>query len=729
MATREELQDQAGNCNDAASYAALAKQALNEPADTDYAKELLEAGEMSCSFPDHYVSLAEVWVALDKDKAADLYEEAAGVCFEGKEKAEVGYSLALHLGDKDKGRALLEEAIAETNNTTELLNYAAYAQKALQDDALANQLFSKVTSDCKSIADYLKLATDIKNSGNADTARMVFTKAAPPSGDTQDVVEYASGLKDLGGDDAAISEVLEDAESSCMFPAQFVALASGFMNLLDQREKAEELLENGKNFAMTGEENLDLATGYASLLDDQDTAQELYNLALGDFSTKDDILKLASQAATHLEDKSIASQAYDKLADKMTTPADLSLLAQAVSDNLDDKDKVAAIYATAESKADTSAAMVSLAAEVNKNLADAEKTNVLYSKALDLAKAYTDSTNILDALSQNGADVTLTSAVLQNALSLTDNNAQVLDVAQRAQKLLPDDKSIALQALDKAESNVSSLDEMRKLSNTVKQIAADDAERNSRIADKLAKREASQARYIEFQKQEKTLTRPNQFIDLAGAVVEELEDTSYATQLLSTAEEKMQADNFSLSRYQPLILAVGNLLKDQAWLQRLLDLAAANTQTFAQVRSLGEATSTQLDDKDFAQDWTRQFYTAQLTKLDRENASTFEYNKLAKIIKQHLDDEEWAQQVLDKAESQASSHFHFAYLAELAHNWGDDGKAEGLYAKAAQSCQTASQYRDLVKLMSKTGVVMNDALSRNDLGAGAAEHSGKGHYW
>lgn len=728
MATRDELKDQASGCTDAASCAALAKQALAEPADLDYAKELLEKGESYCSFPDHYVSVAEGYVAAgDQDKAAALYDEAAGSCFDAKEKAQVGYSIALHLGDKDKGRALLEEAIGETSNTNELLSFAAYVQEALQDNALANKLFGKVTGNCKTIADYRKLATGIKAEGNENAARMVFKKAEPSSNDTQDVVEYATGLKEMFTDDAAVENILNEAEGGCMFPAQFVALAGGFMKLLGNKDKAEELLENGKNFAMSGEENLDLATGYASLLGDQPTASELYNNALGEFSTKDDLLKLASQAAANLDDKSIAGKAYDKLASKLNTVADLSMLAKAVNGNLGDKDKTAAIYAAAEAKADTASALVSLAGEVNATLQDADKTNALYTKAVNACKVYTDSVSVLDALAKSTPDAALASAALHKALDLTETNAQVLDVAQRAQKL--GNNGIAIQALDKAEANVSSLDEMRKLAVAAKQLVADDAERNSRIADKLTKREASQARYVEFQNQEKTLTRPKQFIDLAGQVVAELDDASYATQLLTTAEEKMQATgSFSFATYQPLILAVGNLVKDKAWLTRLLDLAATNAGTFAQVRSLGDTVCKQLADSDFGKAWTQKFYGDQLAKLESDNASAFEFKKLANAVKEHLGDNAQAQQILDKAEAKAENHFHFAYLAELAQQWGDSAKAGSLYAKAAAACKDAGQFRQLADLMQKAGAAANDAVS-NALQSAAPKASGKGHYW
>jgi hypothetical protein len=723
MATREELSAQASACNDAASYAALAKQAAAEPADLDYAKELLAKGESNCSFPDHYVAVAEGYVAVgDKDKAAALYDEAANGCFDAKEKAETGYSIAKYLGDRDKGRALLEEAIAETTNTTELLSYAGYVQDALQDNALANKLFSKVTANCKNIADYQKLATDIKNSGNPTTALMVFKKAAPSSSETADVVTFAKGLKDLFGDDKEVAATLADAESNCMFPSQFVVLAGGFMNLLGDKDKAEDLLEQGKNFAMSGEENLDLATGYASLLGDQATAKDMYGIALNEFSNKDDLLKLASSAAANMDDKTIAGKAYDKLASKLNTPSDLAMLAKAVNDNLGDKDRVASIYAAAETKATTAAALVTLAGDVNAALQDPAKTNALYAKAVDACKVYTDATSILEALAKNPTDAALAATALQKALELTDTNAQVLDVAQRAQKLTPGDNSVVMQALDKAEANVSSLDEMRKLANASKQLLAEDAERNERISAKLIKREASQARYTEFQNQEKTLTRPGQFITLASAVVEELDDTSYASQLLSTAEEKMQGSTFSFAAYQPLIVAVGNLVKDKEWLARLLDLAASHSNTFAAVRNLGETVSKQLTDSSFGKAWTQQFYSAQLDKLDANNASTYEYNKLAKAVKEHLDDDAQAQTILDKGEAKAETHFHFAYMAELAQKWGNGGKAESLYAKATAACQNASQQRELGDLMRKAGIA-------NSLAQAAQGHGGKGTYW
>jgi hypothetical protein len=141
------------------------------------------------------------------------------------------------------------------------------------------------------------------------------------------------------------------------------------------------------------------------------------------------------------------------------------------------------------------------------------------------------------------------------------------------------------------------------------------------------------------------------------------------------------------------------------------------------VRNLGETVSKQLSDTEFGKTWTQQFYAAQLEKLDASNASTFEYNKLAKAVKEHLDDDAQAQTILDKGEAKAENHFHFAYMAELAQKWGNSSKAESLYAKATAACQDASQQRELADLMRKAGVVSTVAQ------AATQSQGGKGTYW
>ena len=703
MATRDELAEQAANCIEVSDYADLAMQALQDPADLDYAKELIEEAEMDCSFPAHYLPLAAVAVAMDdKDKAVALYDEAEGMCFEAQEKAEVGYNIALHLGDKDKGRELIEEAIAETTDTVELLTYAGYIQEALQDNTLANSLYNKVTGGCKTVQDYKDLAVSIIAKGDTKTAKVLFEKSAVLNDGAADIAAYASNLVELFDDKEAAEEVLAMAEGDCMFPNDFVAIASGYQTLLGNKDKAEELLEQGKEFAMSGQENLDLANGYATLLGDQDIAAELYELALNDFTNKDELLTLAGDVAKNMEDTSLAITAYDKVEAKLDTVADLKLLAQAVNDDLGDKSKVAQIYANTEAKLNSPADLVSLAGDVKANLDDADMTAAIYQKALDNSKVYTDVVKLMDAFGKDNVASSLVNDVLGKGLELAEDNAQILNVAQYGNSLVTGDNSRVIEALDKAEDNVSSLDEIRKLSIAVNQYSRDDAERVSRIAEKLSKREKSQALYISFQEKEQGFSRPQEYIQLAYDVIEELEDPAYATQLLNNAEEKLKEKTYNLASYIPFIIAVDKLVQDQAWVQRLLDQAAAQCSQFPQVSMVGNTAGTQLTDKAFGRQWLKTFYAERIETLQADNANAYEYLKMAQAIKDHLDDSNWADSILKLATEQAETHFHYAYIADTATQWGQN--TDSLYKAAADTCHNANDYRDLVRILRNNNV-------------------------
>lgn len=234
--------------------------------------------------------------------------------------------------------------------------------------------------------------------------------------------------------------------------------------------------------------------------------------------------------------------------------------------------------------------------------------------------------------------------------------------------------------------------------------AADDERLNERQSQKLEKGEASQAHYIEFQKMEAGFRRPMQLIQLAYQVVDEMDDTRYAAQLLSGAEEKMRESGFDLDRYRPLIIAVSQLAKDDEWTTRLLDESAQNCQFFAQLNELGNIATRNLADIDAGKAWAEKLYASWESKLDESEARAYEYIKLARVVKTDIGDDGWAGKLIDKATGKACDHFQYAYIAELVKSWGDDERALDLYQKAADICDTETHCYELVHLLRKTGV-------------------------
>ena len=93
MATKADLAAREAECTSVQDYAELAKEALEVPVDPEYARHLLQQGEMQCQFPADYIRMAEVAVsAADSELADGLYEQAEEFCMEGKEFAEVANS-------------------------------------------------------------------------------------------------------------------------------------------------------------------------------------------------------------------------------------------------------------------------------------------------------------------------------------------------------------------------------------------------------------------------------------------------------------------------------------------------------------------------------------------------------------------------------------------------------------------------------------------------------------
>jgi len=699
VAQKAELEARESECGNAADFAALAHEALADPADADYAKHLVQQGEMQCQFPVDYLKIAEVALVLGETEQADeLFQQAEDFCMEGSEFAQVAASLATHTEQKDRAAELLEKAVGQANKPEEFITYAKIAADALKDNALASKLMDKVKEKCPDMDAFKALAKKISTeNGDLDTAREVYKNASSLVDGPEDVSAYAAGMIELFDDCDWAGETLAAAEGDCMFPSQFVSLASGYKTLLDNNEKAGELLEQGKQFAMSGEENLDLANGYCDLLGDKQTAQELYQQALNDFVNKDDLLRLAEDMAARSDDKSLVKKAYAKAEEKMADANDLLALAKSIHTHLADAELVASVYGKANDRLTNAIELVRLAGEVYQTVGDAGLTKTVYKKALDVATDYPSLEKILQSLEGDFKDEPLAKDVLNKVMDTSEEASELLEAANRADRLL-EDADVVLKLLDLTEDSVKALDDLRQLVRTAQALVADDTTRIQRLEAKLEKREASQARYVEFQDREKTLTRPPEFITLAEEVVAELDDSAYAGKILQNAQEQMDGKSFELQQYLHLLVAVDELIKDADWVTRLLEKCAENSRYYIQVRSLGRCASMQLSDREKGIEWTKTLYAGWEKGLsDQGEISSYELGKLAIALRVDVADSEGAMRCLELARNSATDHFQLLYLAALANEWDEANLASDLYREAAGRCTTAEAFGQLVQ--------------------------------
>lgn len=251
--------------------------------------------------------------------------------------------------------------------------------------------------------------------------------------------------------------------------------------------------------------------------------------------------------------------------------------------------------------------------------------------------------------------------------------------------------------LDMAEEAVNSLDDMRKLSSAVCQLDAGDESRMQRVKQKLEEWEISQEKYAAFQHIEKELTRYNEFIALANQVTVELEDPSYASQLLHSAQKILDNSPFYLEKYQSLILAVDRITEDRDWVMLLLDRCREKIAFFIQIQSLGQLASTELNNYTSGLEWARSLYQGWERKLLSElSISPFELSKLARSIRKNLGDHCWAISLLEKAGEESVSHLDLCWLGHYASQWGEAELSGNLYQAAADKCENAAHYSELI---------------------------------
>jgi len=699
--TLETLTAREAECKTAGDFAALAQEAAS--VDTDLAKSLLEKAEAQCQLPADYIAAAEGAVAVGlADVATDLYGQAEDACFDALEKAALGASLARTGTDAAKGRALLEEAAAEAKQLDEILTLSGYAKEALGDEDLAASLLAKVESKAKGLADYLELAKTLMGQGAADAARGFYQKAARHLDGMADTVAYAKGYLEVLDDQAAARKVLEDAETDCQFPKDFAALAEGFKALFDDQAKITELMDQAAEFAMSGEENLDLGRGYWTLLADKPKAVAAFAKALPEINDKAQLLELGGFIAAQVQDADLAKGFYAKAEEKMSSAAERIKLAEAVIKDTGDKALAAEVFGRAADSLTQPNDLMSVAANLVDQLGDKAKATEIYRKAMGAMNDLGQYTKLLEAVDAKVGDQGFAREILDKAAAVASGTPDFLDVAKRTIASLGDSE-MARGLLAKAEEQVTSVGEMKSVVEAVKAHFADDADWITQVQDKLVRREANQAKYAVFQEREKAADSTIKTLQLADAVMAELEDKFYAQKLLVDAAKKLEQEGWDFPKARKLVQGVSGHLGDGEWAERLLKDAGQRVQGFAAMSQVAESAVELLPDPQQA----RALVKALLDGFEQRmgaSPSVYDLSKLAAARGRLLGDTEGAAAALDRAAQSAETHFAYAELARVAAELGLTDQADALLSQAVGACTGAAQVRQLVKRLLDNGL-------------------------
>jgi len=699
MATKAELESREAACKTVEDYCKLAKEALTEPKDEAYAKELVSNAEGDCSMPIDYICVAEVYAKIgNKESAEENYEEAEDACFEPMETALLGHSIAVYLGDRDKAKELLESAANSAKKVNEILAISNFVQTDLGDAEFAKSLLGKVEGQLKELKDYVELAkTIIKESGDKETAKSFFKKACDKVDGIAETVEYANSIIELFDDKDMAKSALEDVENDAQFTKDYVLLAKGFIALGDT-EKAKEMLESGKEFAMTGEENIDLADGYWNLFKDKTAAAQGYEKGLNDINDKDKLLAFAKTIATDMENPDLARKFYQRAESKMSGANDLTSLAQAAVDVLKDREYAKGIYERAEQSMDAPQDLFILAKDVIKNLDDKAKAKEIYIKALQKIEKFTVYLELFDAVCSNITDKDLGKTILETSEKIAGTTPELLQLTTKAFDVLQDTEYSA-KLLSKAEEVLTNLNEMKDVNKTVKEKFANDSDWIKRVEEKLEKREKNQDKYDAYQKREESAKTFKDLRLIVDDMMAELDDKYYAQKLLKSALAQLNSQQFNVDNYRKLLQSIAKYLNDSIWIKSILDDLIDNKAIFFfNYCGICRLAIEELPDKDLGKKLASSYLQSIEEKIDANpHKNAHNYTDLAKAINHLIGDTHWSIRLLEKAAQTGGDELTYAYIAYLAKLFKDE-KASSMYLEKAVHCiNTAVQYHNFAE--------------------------------
>ncbi|NWG86396.1 MAG: hypothetical protein HXY26_02620 [Hydrogenophilaceae bacterium] len=504
--------------------------------------------------------------------------------------------------------------------------------------------------------------------------------------------------------DANAKAFVGDTAGSAMFTKDFIALAMAYKALGDAGQ-AEAMLSQGQDFAMSGEEKVAAGVGLLLVTGDAAGAVKALGGALKEISSTEELYGLAKLVGGEIKEAAtgLLNEVYDKIKAKAGRAADFARLAKSIAQDLGDKAKASGVIQEGAAKFSGASDLISLSGVLSE--IDASAASALYDKALESAKDFIAVKQVLAAAKDNAA---FTKAVLAKGGEIATATPEFLELVAISAAI--GDEAGALAMLGRAEDAIANLDEMRRVVEAAEKYAASDAARVARLKERLAKREANQAKYVEIHNEEGKVTTVKQFIALADRVMAELQDTAYAAKLLSSAETMLRESGFHFSRFKALILAVDRL-GDKAWLGKLLDESVATATDFVWFREVVLSAARELKDAEFGRAKAKEYLTARAAQV---SDNPYDSTKLAETVRDALGDAAWAVKLLGEAAGRAKDHYALAYIGKLYRDLGDTANAKVQFDKAVAACASGEACVQLAGRLKADGMAAAEIAALMD---------------
>jgi Tetratricopeptide repeat len=302
MATRDTLSPKEAQCSGGADYAALALEALQEPADAAYAKELMDRVADDCQFTKDLAACAIVYKALgEQGRAEELLQTAEDYCMSGEEQVALAEAKFKVLGDKAAAVGAYEKALKETGNLDPLIELAKNVMRVIADGAFAKKVLEKAESKISRAVEYSKLAAaSAEHLLDKDYAAEIFHKAGEKLSSVSDLLSLAGEVTRTLGDPQKAKALYERALHGATDFGTAKTLIESAKQAGDTAFMQAALKKAGELATATGE-HIELAEGLASV-GDKTGAAALLDKAEEAVAGLDEMQKLVAAVEAHLAD-------------------------------------------------------------------------------------------------------------------------------------------------------------------------------------------------------------------------------------------------------------------------------------------------------------------------------------------------------------------------------------------------------------------------------------------
>lgn len=302
MATRDTLTPKEAQCSGGADYAALALEALQEPADAAYAKELMDRVADDCQFTKDLAACAIVYKALgEQGRAEELLQTAEDYCMSGDEQVALAEAKFKVLGDKAAAVGAYEKALKETGNLDPLIDLAKNVMSVIADSAFAKKVLEKAEAKISRAVEYSKLAAaSAEHLLDKEYAAAIFNKAAEKLSTVPDLLSLAAEVTKTLGDPAKAKALYQRAlEGATDFTAAKTLIESA--KQAGDTAFMQAALKKAGDLATATGEYIELAEGLASV-GDKPAATALLDKAEDAVAGLDEMQKLVTAVEAHLAD-------------------------------------------------------------------------------------------------------------------------------------------------------------------------------------------------------------------------------------------------------------------------------------------------------------------------------------------------------------------------------------------------------------------------------------------